>query len=194
VCGLSTSRCKSKRTSKFAQEPELFKTKEGWQHCNPAAVRGLSSLDFARSCIVNEFTLTRQKTIYYYSAGQQNNYAAWYRVIIVTQLRIYQTIYQIRKRFNNINRFIVNKEHGPVRLVYGVASSQTLKLICSGADDHLFNKVSRKSRHLLHVLLPSTRDNHNELRVRRHNFTLPSRSSTLTDCNFINRMLYEDLN
>jgi len=81
-----------------------------------------------------------------------------------------------------------------VRLDYRVASSATLKSIRDVADNMLFNQVSRNSRHLLHVLLPPTRDTHCELRVRKHNFTLPIRSSTLTDCNFINSMLYNDLN
>ena len=30
--------------------------------------------------------------------------------------------------------------------------------------------------------------------IRKHNFTFPVRSSTLKDCNFINRMLFKDLN
>ena len=81
-----------------------------------------------------------------------------------------------------------------VRFGYRDASSPTLKSICGEADDELFNKVARNPRHLLHGILPPARDNHYELRVRRHNLTLPIRSTTLMDCNFTARMLYKDMN
>jgi len=52
---------------------------------------------------------------------------------------------------------------------------------------------SRNSRHLLHGLLNETLY---EFRVckAKHNLTLPIYSSAIMDCNFINRMLYKDLN
>jgi len=78
-----------------------------------------------------------------------------------------------------------------VRLGYSIASSPTLKSICGVAGD-LLHLVSRIARHLLHVLQPPTRDAHYELRVRKHNFTLPIRSSAFINCNFMNRMLYKD--
>jgi len=73
-----------------------------------------------------------------------------------------------------------------------VASSPTLESIYGVADDLLLKQFSRNSRHLLHVLQPPTRNTHYMLRICKHNFTLPIRSSALIDYNFINRMLYKD--
>lgn len=81
-----------------------------------------------------------------------------------------------------------------VRLGFRSASSPTLGIICAEADDRLFRRITCNTRHLLHALLPPPRDNHYELRDRNHSFILPSRSSSLLDCNFIIRMLYKNLN
>ena len=79
------------------------------------------------------------------------------------------------------------------RLGYRAASCPSLNTICDEADDRLFNRITSNTRHLLHPLLPPPRDSHYELRDRTHNFSLPIRSTALLDCNFLTRMLYEDL-
>jgi len=58
-------------------------------------------------------------------------------------------------------------------------AANNLSLIRSKLVDHLLNQVSRNSRRLLYVLLPLTRDTYYELRVRKHNYTLPIHSSAL---------------
>ena len=65
------------------------------------------------------------------------------------------------------------------------------KLDCNGFRGIVLDWLNS---YLTHVLLLPTRGTHYELRARRHNFTPPVRSSTLTYCNFINRMLFKDLN
>jgi hypothetical protein len=82
-----------------------------------------------------------------------------------------------------------------VRFGYRAASSPTLAHICADFDDKLFNNIIHNPKHLLFPLLPPQRDKHYELRDRtHHNLTLPSRSMSIKDCNFIMRMLYKDMN
>ncbi len=81
-----------------------------------------------------------------------------------------------------------------VRLGFRSASRPTLGIICAEADDRLFRRITCNTNYLLHALLPPPRDNQYELRDRNHNFILPSRSSSLLDCNFIMRMLFKNLN
>jgi len=71
------------------------------------------------------------------------------------------------------------------------ASSITFAELCQTADTRLFNLVVNNNSHLLHSLLPSVRCDCYSLRVRPHNFKLPVRS-TLSENNFITRMLYRD--
>jgi len=85
--------------------------------------------------------------------------------------------------------------HRSVRFGYRAASSPSLTSICTAADDKLFGQIMSNRRHLLHSLLPPTRDEHYELRDRpHHNLSLPLRTTAIVDCNFIIRMLFKDLN
>jgi hypothetical protein len=82
-----------------------------------------------------------------------------------------------------------------IRFGYWSASSPTLAEICAEADDKLFGHVCCNTRHLLYPLLPPSRDEHYELRDRtHHNLELPIRTSAISDCNFLVRMLYKDMN
>lgn len=64
--------------------------------------------------------------------------------------------------------------------------------LCLEADQNLFNKILSNQDHVLHRLLPPVSDtSHNySLRRRVHDRALPDRLSSLTDCNFITRMLF----
>ena len=55
----------------------------------------------------------------------------------------------------------------------------------------LFTKIRTFSNHILHALLPppSTASQNNSLRQRAHSLQLPERSTHLSDCNFLTRML-----
>jgi len=66
---------------------------------------------------------------------------------------------------------------------------------CSRRANVLFTKVRTFSNHILHALLPppSTASQNYSLRHRSHSFQLPVRSTHLSDCNFINRMLLQEL-
>jgi len=63
------------------------------------------------------------------------------------------------------------------------------------ADDRLFNKINNNDEHVLHCLLPppSVAPQHYELRQRAHNRTLSTRTNCLTDSNFINRLMFNDI-
>lgn len=72
-------------------------------------------------------------------------------------------------------------------------TAPTLGTICSDADDKLFAEITSNSSHLLHPLLPPRRDVHYSLRPRAHDYTLSVRTSSLSDNNYINRMLYKNI-
>jgi len=63
------------------------------------------------------------------------------------------------------------------------------------ADEKLFETVIRDSKHALRKFLPPQSEafEHYDLRQRRHNFSLPARTSHLADDNFIQRMLHHDV-
>jgi hypothetical protein len=82
-----------------------------------------------------------------------------------------------------------------IRFGYRAASSPSLACICAAADDKLFTQIRTNSRHLMYSLIPPPRDEHYELRDRsHHNLQLPLRTSAVSDCNFITRMLFKDMN
>jgi len=80
-----------------------------------------------------------------------------------------------------------------VRFGYRAESFPTLAAICSQADNRLFNNIKNNPSHLLHPLLPATRQHNYELRDCIHDFQLPARTSSLCDNNFIIRILYKDM-
>jgi hypothetical protein len=78
------------------------------------------------------------------------------------------------------------------RLGYRASGSRSFAEICSDAEDNLFDRVTNNKHHLLHPMLPEKRDIQYSLRERAHNYKLPTRTSALSDCNFITKMLYKD--
>ena len=69
---------------------------------------------------------------------------------------------------------------------------QSFADLCREADDSLFNNILHNSHHVLHHLLPppSEASQHYSLRSRRHNLQLSIGPTSLTDRNFLYRMLY----
>lgn len=78
------------------------------------------------------------------------------------------------------------------RAGYCSADLQDLEVLFTGSDTQLFTQILRNPLHVLHHLLPpsSSASQNYFLRPRTHNRQLPARSSSLTDSNFIIRMLY----
>jgi len=73
------------------------------------------------------------------------------------------------------------------------ATASTLGTICSEADDKLFVANALNPFHPLHTLLPPRHETHYSLRPHAHDFTLSIRTTSLSDNNFINRMLYKNI-
>jgi len=75
----------------------------------------------------------------------------------------------------------------------GLSSSNQSPLaeIVEDADDNLFSQVLYNNSHVLNSLLPSTNTRTYNLRQRAHNRTLVAKTSTLTESDFILRMLYK---
>ena len=61
------------------------------------------------------------------------------------------------------------------------------------ADDKLFTNVTYNKQHVLHSTLPGTMDTKYHLRPRPHNFKLTAKNSSITECDFITRMLFKDV-
>jgi len=64
--------------------------------------------------------------------------------------------------------------------------------LCRASDDKLFASITNNREHVLHKLLPpqSVASQNYNLRPRKHHFELPNKTSHLTDCNFMQRMLF----
>jgi len=57
----------------------------------------------------------------------------------------------------------------------------------------LFNLILHARDHVLHSILPSRSDFNYNLRPRRHNLVLAAKSLSITDRDFITRMIYKDI-
>jgi len=75
---------------------------------------------------------------------------------------------------------------------YRASSSVTFAGICADAESQLFARITSKSQHLLHQLLPPQRQRNYSLRDRSHNYQRSHRLSGLGDKKFFTRMLYSD--
>ena len=75
----------------------------------------------------------------------------------------------------------------------GLASSNQLSLaeLVEDADDDLFSQVLYNNSHVLNSLLPVANTRTYNLRQRSHNRTLVAKTSSLTERDFILRMLYK---
>ena len=62
--------------------------------------------------------------------------------------------------------------------------------LCCSADRNLFNNIEKNTNHVLYKFLPPHKITGHNLRKRKHNYSLPQKD----DRNFIQRMLYRDLN
>ena len=61
----------------------------------------------------------------------------------------------------------------------------------SDADDALFERINPNSQHVLQRYLPDRPDPHYSLRKRSHNKSLTTKSSELSERDFLIRMLYK---
>jgi len=75
-----------------------------------------------------------------------------------------------------------------------MSDMHTFEDLCNSADDELFIKIRKYSNHILQGLLPppSTASQNYSLRQRAHSLQLPERSTHLSDCNFLMRMMYKN--
>ena len=75
------------------------------------------------------------------------------------------------------------------------AGLQSYGRLCERAEEKLFSRVLNNPLHVLHQLLPrqsSVSQNYN-LRPHKHDRELPDKTTHLTECNCINRMLFTNL-
>ena len=72
------------------------------------------------------------------------------------------------------------------------ADMLSLAELCDFRDHRLFNSIVDDKDHVLHKLLPPKVTHGKELRKRRHDYTLPTKSTKLDGENFLIRMLFTD--
>jgi len=67
--------------------------------------------------------------------------------------------------------------------------------LLKASDEQLFSKITHNRHHLLSSYLPppSLATQNYDMRPRIHNRQLPDRSGHLTVCNFLTRLLYNDI-
>jgi len=65
--------------------------------------------------------------------------------------------------------------------------------IVEDADEKLFSNIIYNKLHVLNHILPDTRDIKYHLRPRSHNLKLPVKNSSISQSDFITRMLFKDV-
>ena len=100
------------------------------------------------------------------------------------------------------NGFITETDRKPVDVFLNRAKKcgfcspelQTFSDMVNEADERLFHNIRYNSHHVLHELLSpiSVASQNYELRTRAHNREIPCRAGSLSDSNFITRMMYSD--
>jgi len=70
----------------------------------------------------------------------------------------------------------------------------SLEDLVTDADNKLFNHILCSKYYVLHAILPGRSDFNYNLRPRRHNLVLNAKSLSVTDRDFITRMIYKDIN
>ena len=68
----------------------------------------------------------------------------------------------------------------------------SLEDLVTDADDKLFNLILYSQHHVLHSILPGRSDFNYNLRPRRHNLVLTAKSLSITDKDFITRMIFKN--
>ena len=68
----------------------------------------------------------------------------------------------------------------------------SLEDLVTDAHDKLLNLILYSQHHVLHSTLPSRSDCNYNLRPRRHNLVLTAKSLSITDRDFITRMVFKD--
>ena len=85
---------------------------------------------------------------------------------------------------------ILNKA---VRYGFLPKHSPSINDLFQSADQSLFESIIHNSRHVLHQLLPPTKNSGYSLRSQSHQYTLPTISTSNAKKSFINRMLYTNI-
>jgi len=73
------------------------------------------------------------------------------------------------------------------------ADHMPLEDLVTDADDKLFNLILYSKRHVLHSILPDRSDFNYNLRPRRHNLVLTAKSTSVTDRDYITRMIFKNI-
>ena len=68
-----------------------------------------------------------------------------------------------------------------------------LEDLVTDADDKLFNLILYSKHHVLHSILPDRSDFNYNLWRRRHNLVLTAKSSSITDRDYITRMIFKNI-
>jgi len=91
-----------------------------------------------------------------------------------------------RKRINSV----LARHNG-----YYSLDQPTFDELCNAADDELFGKAMRLSNHVLHTLIAfrTSASQRYNLRHRSHSLQLPTHTTSLSDSDFIVRMLYKEI-
>ena len=79
------------------------------------------------------------------------------------------------------------------RAGYCAAATPSISELFNIADDALFKRVISNNGHVLHRLLPERTNMPYNIRPRRHNFELITKTTYLNQSNYLTRMLYKDL-
>jgi len=80
-----------------------------------------------------------------------------------------------------------------IKVGYCAPDTRPIETLFIEADENLFCKVLRNRHHTLYPLLPPPADRAYDLHQRKHNRSLITKSSALSENNFIIRLLYRDI-
>ena len=69
----------------------------------------------------------------------------------------------------------------------------SLEDLVTDADDKLLNLILYSKHHVSHNILPDPSDFNYNLKPRRHNLVLTAKSSSITDKDYITRMIFKNI-
>jgi len=73
------------------------------------------------------------------------------------------------------------------------ADPTSLADLVEDADDNLFNSILYSNDHVLNRILPTKTESTYQLRPRHHNRSLTMKANATHECDFIVRMLFQDI-
>jgi len=142
--------------------------------CPLASLKIDLNVDVIKGCLFKALTL-----------GAEVRWPTTHTSSLAACIKVFPVLTSTRQRL----QAFIRRSH---RSRFVSPSLPPLNKLCRASDDKLFASITNNREHVLHELLPpqSVASENYNLRPRKHHFELPNKTSHLTECNFMQRMLF----